>query len=579
MRKALLTICSLCVLLSGLTVCASAADYSFDTKPETGYYKATNYEDKYDAAYNYKGPNQIDTDIPEIRYGLSSSMGGFLEDSVSGVTGNSGSFGLTSSTPNSYPNVDYGTGSGATNNPIYVPYTPDVTMTGGSANFTELEPGSYAVTEITAPNGYVLDSTVHNINVVSGQSVTCSLKNSAKPGLTIVKFDSKTLERMTGTSFEVYRDAKLLGTYTTDQLGEITLTDLTPGTYLVKEVSTDSGHIVNSTPQQIELTAGDGILQLIFLNNVKPGIHLIKVDYATLQALTNATFKISMIHKVDAATGKGIYGVTFILYDSGKNPIGEYTSDQDGYVYIRNELTAGKYYIRELEAAEGYILDEQYKTVWVGAGKCSQITWKNTAVTGQIQIRKYAAEFNTVTGDVAGTELAGAVYEITQARSGSVVGYITTDAHADWKLCRDGDCLFLSPSFIHDFIQVQAGQGLQRFKPEIVQDQKIGFLQIADQLFIASVAAPDRQVQEQPAHFVTADGHARPAGFPPKGADQIGLSRSGRSGNQQVPPFPYPLQIRKPRHFILIQHSLRLVGKVGERRRSIAEVRCVKQPF
>ena len=128
MRRALLTICSLCVLVSGLTVGASAADYSFDTKPETGYYKATNYEDKYNAAYHYKGQNQIDTDIPEIRYGLSSSMGGFLEGSVSGANGNSDSFGLTGTTSSSYPNLDYGTGTRTTNDPIYVPFATDVTM-------------------------------------------------------------------------------------------------------------------------------------------------------------------------------------------------------------------------------------------------------------------------------------------------------------------------------------------------------------------------------------------------------------------------------------------------------------------
>ncbi len=51
------------------------------------------------------------------------------------------------------------------------------------------------------------------------------------------------------------------------------------------------------------------------------------------------------------------------------------------------------------------------------------------AVTGQIQIRKYAAEANTITGQPAGAALEGAVYEITRVSSGSVVGYIVTDAH------------------------------------------------------------------------------------------------------------------------------------------------------
>ena len=68
------------------------------------------------------------------------------------------------------------------------------------------------------------------------------------------------------------------------------------------------------------------------------------------------------------------------------------------------------------------------KTVYVERGKCAQIEWENSAVTGQIQIRKYSSEDNTVTGQLAGTPLEGAVFEITQARSGKVVGYIVTDA-------------------------------------------------------------------------------------------------------------------------------------------------------
>ena len=154
----------------------------------------------------------------------------------------------------------------------------------------------------------------------------------------------------------------------------------------------------------------------------------VKDSETTTVEITNQRMASIMIHKIDAATGTGIYGVKFVLYDSGKNPIGEYTTDQDGYIYIDDELVPGKYYLRELEAADGYIRDEQYKTVYVERGKCAQIEWENSAVTGQIQIRKYSSEDNTVTGQLAGTPLEGAVFEITQARSGKVVGYIVTDA-------------------------------------------------------------------------------------------------------------------------------------------------------
>ena len=67
------------------------------------------------------------------------------------------------------------------------------------------------------------------------------------------------------------------------------------GTYLVKEVATDSSHIINSTPQQIELEGSDGILELIFFNDQKPGIHLVKLDSTTLEPLPNARFRIELV--------------------------------------------------------------------------------------------------------------------------------------------------------------------------------------------------------------------------------------------------------------------------------------------
>ena len=88
----------------------------------------------------------------------------------------------------------------------------------------------------------------------------------------------------------------------------------------------------------------------------------------------------------------------------------------------------GRLYIRELEAAPGYELDKEYKTVYVQPGRTVEIVWENTPVTGQFQIYKYAAEYNEITGTPAGAPLKGAVYEISEARSGKVVDYITTDA-------------------------------------------------------------------------------------------------------------------------------------------------------
>ena len=56
-------------------------------------------------------------------------------------------------------------------------------------------------------------------------------------------------------------------------------------------------------------------------------------------------------------------GAHFLVYDSSKNPIGEYVSDDRGYVYVEG-LSSGRYYVRELDN-EGYLVDDELKTVYI----------------------------------------------------------------------------------------------------------------------------------------------------------------------------------------------------------------------
>ena len=155
------------------------------------------------------------------------------------------------------------------------------TDTGGSYTFTELKPGAYEILELAAPEGWERDPQTYTTTVVVGDCVTYTLKNDALPGLKIIKYDRLSHETMPGVTFRIWRDGELLGDYETDALGEILLTDCRPGTYRVQEVDTgDSEHLVDSTPQEIELKAGDSIKELYFFNDQKPGIWLVKVDSA-----------------------------------------------------------------------------------------------------------------------------------------------------------------------------------------------------------------------------------------------------------------------------------------------------------
>ena len=269
--------------------------------------------------------------------------------------------------------------------------------------------GTVMVTEVETIPGYSIDENTRTQTVVVNPNDTQTLYfyNTPVGGLQIIKSDKDSGKRIAGVKFEIRKmNGEIIGTYTTDSDGVIYLPKAESGWYTVTELEAASGYLLDTTPHRIEVKDG---------------------QTATLEIANRKACSI-LIHKVDANTGDGIYGVTFVIYDSGRNPIMEVTTDQDGYAYVDKELAAGKYYIRELEAADGYILDKQYKTVYVEAGKTSTIEWENTAVTGQIQITKYAAESNAITGQAGGVTLKGATFEIVRERSGKVVDYITTDA-------------------------------------------------------------------------------------------------------------------------------------------------------
>ena len=271
--------------------------------------------------------------------------------------------------------------------------------------------GTVVVSEVETIPGYTIDENSRTQTVVVNPNDTPTLYfyNNPVGGVEIIKVNEDNhSERIPNTTFEIRKvDDALVDTVTTDKNGRVFVA-LEDGSYYAKEVTSNKSFRLDDTPHYFE---------------IKDGKHV------TLQ-VTNKKLSGIVIHKIDSATGEGIYGVKFVLYDANKKPIGEYTSDDEGYIYI-DEIPgglSGRFYLRELEAAPGYTLDKQYKTVYVSPGKTVEIEWENTAVTGQIQITKYAAESNAITGQAGGVTLKGATFEIVRERSGKVVDYITTDA-------------------------------------------------------------------------------------------------------------------------------------------------------
>lgn len=251
-----------------------------------------------------------------------------------------------------------------------VTYTAETNFA-GYAIFDEIKPGAYEIREITAPSGWLKDDATYTASVATGETTTFSLVNKELPGLRIIKYDRKNMAAMSGVTFEVWRDAVSLGKYKTDEFGEILITDAAPGTYRAVEVDTGSdGHILDTTPQEVELSAGDGIKELLFFNDVKPGMRLIKVDSTDpSKVIPNAVFEIKSV--------KGDYGPK------------EFTTDQNGEIDL-SKLPTGAYVVTE-KACEGYIIDQAQRIIQLDANEDAQFVFTNT-IKPSLQIIKTSSD-------------------------------------------------------------------------------------------------------------------------------------------------------------------------------------------
>ena len=275
----------------------------------------------------------------------------------------------------------------------------------GRIVLSDLKPGTVITAKETATvDGFVLDGTPKSIEIKEGEGQTLTFYNAPAGGLELIKVnEADKTQRIPNVKFEIRKmDGALAETVVTDSTGRVHV-DLDTGDYYAVEIEAGKGFKVDETPQYFT----------------------IKDSETTTLTVTNRALSGIQIHKIDSVTKRGIYGVTFLLYDSTNTPIGQYTSDDQGYVYIENITEAGRYYLKELEN-EGYLVDTQMKTVYVKSGEVTLVEWENTAITGQIQITKTSEDYNSMNGWPAGTPIPGTVFEIYD-KANNLVDTIRSD--------------------------------------------------------------------------------------------------------------------------------------------------------
>ncbi len=268
--------------------------------------------------------------------------------------------------------------------------------------------GTIIAKEVKSLPGYSIDpaTQTQSVQVNPGDTQYLVFYNAPAGNFELIKVVAGNKEkRIPDVTFEIRRadDDALIDTITTDSEGRATL-QLEAGNYYAVETECPKEYRLDSTRHTF---------------NMKDGKN-------TTLTVENKAFSGILIHKTDSVTGEGLYGVDFLLYDSANRPVGQYTSDDQGYVYIEDLTDGGRYYLRELEN-EGYIPDTQRKTVYVKAGEVTLIEWQNTPITGQIQIKKTSEDYNSMNGWPAGTPIPGTEFEIYHYRTGNLVDTVRTD--------------------------------------------------------------------------------------------------------------------------------------------------------
>lgn len=258
-----------------------------------------------------------------------------------------------------------------------------------------IKPGEYAVSEIVPPPNYLPTTEVQQIKLeldADGNPIPAGplvFKNLAKVGLRVLKYDRLSHRPMNGVTFEIFRDGASIGRYETNGSGEILLTNIEPGTYRAVEVDTgDEGHIMDGSYQEVELVAGGGTKELIFFNDNKPGMKLVKVDSSDpYKTISGAKFRIWAVD--------GSYGPQ------------EFVTNGSGEIDL-SMLPEGSYEVVEVECA-GYVIDDAQRIIHLHPNDTAEFVFTNTKKPG-FRLLKTSAD---------GTPLDGVTFRIARIEDGS----------------------------------------------------------------------------------------------------------------------------------------------------------------
>ena len=166
----------------------------------------------------------------------------------------------------------------------------------GKAVFKDLPQGKYSYQEISAPSGYVVDSTKYQISITATVlNITQKRTNTpARASIEIVKVDGDNKTPLQGAGFRLYDASnKQVAEGYTDASGKLTFSGLRLDSYTYKEFKAPDGYVLDDTAYSAVLNKNGQVLKVTRENTpVKGSIEILKVDADTKQPLAGVVFRL-----------------------------------------------------------------------------------------------------------------------------------------------------------------------------------------------------------------------------------------------------------------------------------------------
>ncbi|EGT3618112.1 SpaA isopeptide-forming pilin-related protein [Clostridium perfringens] len=241
----------------------------------------------------------------------------------------------------------------------------------GKINLKGLEYGKYMVEEVSTLWNYVLNKEPIYFEIKeNGQVVKLEMENKKiRANVELIKIDADTKRPLKDADFELWNGEKLVGEYTTNKYGKISLEGLEAGNYYWKEVKAPEHYILDEDKAlNFEIIEDGKTVTTTVENKVQTG----DVDFT----------------KTDVTTGENIEGAKIEivgLEEHNKHIKFEFDSSLEGNKF---KLPVGKYQFKEIQAPNGYELSTEVGEFEVKADEVIKANLKNERTTGVLEFTK-----------------------------------------------------------------------------------------------------------------------------------------------------------------------------------------------